>query len=82
MADFTFINSGAGDIIDDARILKPTSNTNITPSFTDTIARLNLPHIPAEVPLSGNGLSSSTAVIPPTGRPHAGQLWPRGVYNK
>lgn len=82
MADFTFINSSAVDIIDDARILKPTSNTNTTPSFTDTISRLNLAFTPKEIPLSGFGLSSSTAAIPPTGRPVSGQLWPRGVYNK
>lgn len=82
MADFTFITTSSVDSIDDAKVFKPTTNSNISPTFDSVIDRLDSPFISEEIPLVNFGLNSSISAVPAKGRPAGGQLYPRGVYNK
>ena len=40
MADFTFINQSPVDYDTDTKTYKPTSNSNMSPDFTDSIERV------------------------------------------
>lgn len=80
MADFTFINQSPVDYDVDIKTFKPTTNSNISPDFTDTTDRVYSAQVSVDIPIAGLTFSPVSAV--PSRRPAGGQLWPRGVYNK
>jgi hypothetical protein len=80
MADFTFINQSPVDYDTDTKTYKPTSNSNMSPDFTDSIGRIYSLQVSRDIPIAGLTFSPVNAI--PTRRPAGGQLYPRGVYNK
>ena len=80
MADFTFINQSPVDYDTDTKTFKPTSNSDINPDFSVAISRVTGAQVNEN--FSFAGLTSRAVEFVSSKRPGAGQLYPRGVYNK